>query len=175
MLWCQHVNLILFRSYLDGDAYVGLYRTGRVCSCRGFSDSACETCRASWRWDDGTAMSWWNWQDDEPNEFTCGRISNDAWAENDCTEELRYICERGTSCCKWHKSCWRFVNTNIWRIVKFSIFQKLMSVFQIHVLTETARMGWIYTYVNVKMATLVLTALKISLNAAPVHVYLVNV
>ena len=40
-------------------------------------------------------MSWWNWQDDEPNEFACGRIATDAWAENDCTEQLRYICERG--------------------------------------------------------------------------------
>ena len=50
-----------------------------------------------------------------------------------------------------------------------------MNVFQIHVLTETVRMGWIYTYVNVKMVTLVMTALTISPNAVPVHVYLVNV
>ena len=40
-------------------------------------------------------MSWWNWQDEEPNEFACGHLSLDGWAENDCAEELRYICERG--------------------------------------------------------------------------------
>lgn len=41
-------------------------------------------------------MSWWNWQEDEPNEFSCGRITRVAWAENDCTDEIKYICQRGT-------------------------------------------------------------------------------
>ena len=40
-------------------------------------------------------MSWWNWQPEEPNELTCGRLSTEGWAENDCDEELKYICERG--------------------------------------------------------------------------------
>ena len=40
-------------------------------------------------------MAWWNWQDEEPNEYACGRISSDAWAENDCNEAIKYICQRG--------------------------------------------------------------------------------
>ena len=40
-------------------------------------------------------MNWWNWQDEEPNEFACGRLSRTAWAENDCLETIKYICQRG--------------------------------------------------------------------------------
>ena len=82
-------------AYTESDYYVGLYRTTTACSCRGYSHTTCDTCRASWSWYDGSAMNWWNWQDEEPNEFACGRISREGWAENECTEELKYICQRG--------------------------------------------------------------------------------
>ena len=98
------VNFSLFctvnyRAYTDSDCYIGLNRDVRACTCRGFGTASCEACRASWSWDDGTAMNWWNWQQEEPNEFACGRLSSDGWAENDCAEELRYICQRGKACC----------------------------------------------------------------------------
>ena len=83
------------RSYRDSDAYVALYRDAPSCSCRGSSSADCEACRASWGWHDGTPMHWWNWQDEEPNLSPCGRIANDAWAENSCSEEIRFVCERG--------------------------------------------------------------------------------
>ena len=84
------------RSYIDRDCYVGLTRTASSCTCQDVAEDECEACRASWSWSDGTAMSWWNWHDGEPGEFSCGRISPSAWAENECSTEIRYICERGT-------------------------------------------------------------------------------
>ena len=87
----------MFRLYVDRDYYVGLYRNAAACTCRGTTAEQCHACRASWSWYDGTAMSWWNWQNEEPNEFACGRLSGDGWAENDCGIELKYICQRGIS------------------------------------------------------------------------------
>ena len=88
-----------FRSSLPSVYHTGLQRQGRTCSCRGFSSSACETCRASWSWHDGITMSWWSWQDEEPNEFACGSLTRDGWLASECTEQLRYICERGMGNC----------------------------------------------------------------------------
>ena len=90
-------NILCFSVYTHRDCYIGLYRYAAACSCQGFTDSVCEACRASWSWYDGTEMSWWNWQDEEPNQFACGRLSSDAWAENDCDDRIRYICQKGTS------------------------------------------------------------------------------
>ena len=82
-------------TWIASDCYVGLYREAHACSCRGFSNNTCEACRAEWAWYDDTPMVWWNWQSDEPSERSCGRISTHSWAANDCSDELRYVCQRG--------------------------------------------------------------------------------
>lgn len=85
---------------MERDCYIGIKRDQTMCSCRGISDAACDSCRASWNWFDGTAMSWWNWESEEPNEFSCGRLSSEGWAENDCTDYIRYVCQKGTQLCR---------------------------------------------------------------------------
>ena len=82
---------------IASDCYVGLHREAHACSCRGFSNNTCEACRAEWDWFDETPMVWWNWKSDEPSEHSCGRISTLGWAANDCSDELKYVCQRG----KW--------------------------------------------------------------------------
>ena len=90
-------TVALSRSYIESDCYVGLYRSATQCTCRGrdVRVAVCDACRASWRWYDGSPMDMMNWEDEEPNELSCGRITSEGWAENNCAEELRYICERG--------------------------------------------------------------------------------
>ena len=59
------------------------------------TESECEACRATWSWNDGTEMSWWNWSPREPGISECGRLSEDGWAEYECSAKYRFICERG--------------------------------------------------------------------------------
>ena len=101
-LFPLHLSTVIFstyRSYLDGDLHVGLYHNASQCTCQGVTRATCEACRRSWIWHDGTDMSWWRWRDSEPTEFSCGRLSSDAWVANDCTDEMKYICQRGTCTC----------------------------------------------------------------------------
>ena len=79
----------------DSDVYIGLYRDASECTCVDVSTSTCTICRSSWSWYEGTPMSWWNWQNEEPNQFACGRLSSDGWVDSDCTGEFKYVCEKG--------------------------------------------------------------------------------
>ena len=121
---CSMCVCIVFRSYTLGDMHIGLSRSAAPCNCDGASFAACEACRASWSWYDGTAMNWWNWQQEEPNEFACGRLSSDGWAENDCAEELRYICQRGKALCQLRVgSCMQTQTDNLKHVFSQVMFE----------------------------------------------------
>ena len=75
--------------------WIGLRRYSESCTCVQASVYECEVCRASWSWSDGSAMSWWNWQPQEPGVTACGRLGADDWTEYGCSASNRFICERG--------------------------------------------------------------------------------
>ena len=61
-------------------------------------------------------MSWWHWQDEEPNAFECGRLAGDGWAVNNCSEQIRYLCQKGKSlktCMKSHSHLHRYIYKSI--------------------------------------------------------------
>ena len=60
---------------------------------------ACELCRQSWKWVDGTELTYTNWDPGEPDNNKCGRLNTDeytGWSDYDCDALRTYICERGT-------------------------------------------------------------------------------
>ena len=77
------------------DSWIGLRRVSDVCTCVQATENECEVCRASWAWNDDTAMNWWNWIPREPGISECGRLVVDGWAEYDCSASYRFICEKG--------------------------------------------------------------------------------
>lgn len=89
----------------DIDHYIGLERGGLACACHEEDPVACQECRLSWQWVDGVAMEYLNWTTTtdriEPQEGDCGRLTSNGWAENDCSDKFKYICERQVSflCC----------------------------------------------------------------------------
>lgn len=85
------------RYLADIDHYIGLTRGESDCSCRPEDVNDCETCRLSWLWEDGTSMNYLNWTSTdtmEPQEGDCGRLTPTGWAENDCVDMFKYLCER---------------------------------------------------------------------------------
>ena len=55
----------------------------------------CCLCRSRWGWADGTSVTYLNWQPTEPTSGDlCARLRNNQWADRDCVEIFRYICER---------------------------------------------------------------------------------
>ena len=66
------------------------------CTCVNADDANCERCRARWTWSDGTAMSWWSWQDSQPGRASAyGGLGASGWVVIHEEDSYSFICERG--------------------------------------------------------------------------------
>lgn len=83
---------------LASDFYVGLERgTDSSCTCAS-SNSPCDiTCRATYRWVDGSSLVHYAWNGEEPNSATrqCVTLGSNALLKDaSCTSDLEYVCKR---------------------------------------------------------------------------------
>ena len=107
---------VCFSYFSSRNYWIGLFKpsdTATRCRCTS-EGSACEACRATWTWIDGTPMTWWGaWASRRPDSTgdQCVRITYTYWADYRCGYKFKYICERGMINCVSHRRLHSHVNS----------------------------------------------------------------
>ena len=79
-----------------GEFLIGLEQGDSECACP-YEDNACQLCRDSWRWSDGSPMTFMAWKRGEPKNARverCGKLTSEGWVSTRCSLLHRYLCER---------------------------------------------------------------------------------
>ena len=89
----MHMPQHCYRNY--SQFWIGLLgNTSAQCTCLDVSEEECESCRDQYYWYDGTAVTYSNWEAENPNFKDCAYKSPLGWVDANCTQEMLFICER---------------------------------------------------------------------------------
>ena len=89
------------------DRWIGFVTVGGGCSCVGVDQTACETCRSSWTWIDGSPNSFRKFAPRHPmsGSTACARMLRDGqWTDTGCDLEIKSIC-KGTYSSRIYDMC----------------------------------------------------------------------